>query len=61
MKIDFIESMGSKDNIDQELQLLAGSYKLPEALIAAVKRYKVDKETEKEPEREQEQNKSVKN
>ncbi|XP_034476460.1 uncharacterized protein LOC117783263 isoform X4 [Drosophila innubila] len=61
MKTDFIESMGSKDNIDQELQLLAGSYKLPEALIAAVKRYKVEQETEKESEREQEQNKSVKN
>jgi len=25
MRIDFIESMGSKDNIDQELKLLAGS------------------------------------
>ncbi|KAM8714144.1 hypothetical protein ACLKA7_014313 [Drosophila subpalustris] len=43
MKTDFIESMSSKDNIDQELKLLAASYKLPEALIAAVKKYKVEK------------------
>ncbi|XP_034102537.1 uncharacterized protein LOC117566983 isoform X2 [Drosophila albomicans] len=53
MATEFLESMLSKENVDDELQLLAGSYKLPETLIVAVKKYKLDQEKEQKQDHEQ--------
>lgn len=69
MANEFLESLSSKENVDRELQLLAGSYKLPETLIAAVKKYKTEQQLKEQHEHaheheeleQDEQNKTVKN
>lgn len=68
MANDFLETLSSKENVDRELQLLAGSYKLPETLIMAVKKHKAEQQQKEqnkdkhEQEQEQdEQNRIVKN
>lgn len=67
MANEFLESLSSKENVDRELQLLAGSYKLPETLIVAVKKYKAEQQLKEQHDHEHEeleqdeQNKTVKN